>query len=59
MNGEAKLTEIISARVSKGLKDMYDNLTDADKHDLNHRIRVEIARKIHETQFKPEVYLSE
>lgn len=57
MSNEDKLTEIISIRVSKSLKEMHDTLSDLDKHDLNMRIRVEIARKLHESKFDPKFYL--
>jgi hypothetical protein len=54
-----KLTETYTLRISPTLKEMLDALNTEQKHDLNHRLRIEIARAIHNSKFSPDVYLSE
>jgi len=54
---EAKLDNIYSFRIPKVTKDMVDKLNRTQKADLNRRLLLEIAKKIHEANFNPEIYL--
>ena len=56
---ESKLTDIYSFRLPAFTKGMTDALSPEDKHDLNRRLRVEIAKKLHEIKFDPKLYLGD
>jgi hypothetical protein len=54
-----KLTEIFNLRISPSLKQMVDQISNDEKKELNKRIRVEIARAVHNHKFNPDVYLED
>ena len=54
-----KLTSIYSLRISDHLKEMADKLTIDSPHPLNHQIRIDIAKAIHNEHFDEKVYLDE
>jgi len=54
-----KLTEIFNLRITPTLKEMVEKISNDEKKELNHRIRVEIARAVHLHKFDPDVYLEE
>jgi len=56
---EAKLTDIYSFRLPAYTKGMVDSLPPEDRHDLNRRLRIEIAKKLHEIKFDPKLYLGD
>lgn len=53
-----KLTEVYTLRITPALKEMIDSLNTDEKHNLNHKLRVEIAKAIHNSKFDPMVYLN-
>lgn len=59
MSDESKLDATYTFRLPSSTKAMVDKLVTDDKADLNRRLRVEIAKKLHEVNFDPAVYLSE
>jgi len=56
---QGKLVEIYSFRIPATTKAMLDKLTADDKAELNNRLRECIARKLHEINFDPKLYLGE
>ena len=58
-NDESKLDATYTFRLPASTKAMVDRLSCEDKTDLNRKLRLEIAKKLHETNFDPKVYLSE
>jgi predicted DNA-binding protein len=52
-----KLLKNYAFKIPVEMKELVDKLPDHEKAELNHRLRIEIARKIHETTFNPEDYL--
>lgn len=51
-----KLDMTYTFRISSGMKGALDKLTRADRADLNRRLLLEAAKKLHETAFDPKVY---
>lgn len=56
---QGKLLEIYSFRIPYSTKKLLDGLSVKDRSDLNERLRLEVARKLHETKFDPKDYLGE
>jgi hypothetical protein len=54
-----KLSEIFNLRITPTLKEMVDKISNDEKKDLNRRIRIEIARSVHQSKFNPSDYLEE
>ncbi|MBI5192779.1 MAG: hypothetical protein HZA08_04975 [Nitrospirae bacterium] len=54
---EAKLNDVYTFRLPHHTKKMAENLSTEDRADLNKRLRVAFAKKLHELSFDPMVYL--
>ncbi len=54
-----KMTETYSLRIPDALKEMLDKLSTEQKHDLNQKLRVELARAVHASKFDARLYLGE
>ena len=55
---EAKLDAVYTFRLPMSTKAMIDRLSIEDKADLNRRLRITVAKKLHEVNFDPAVYLN-
>lgn len=59
MSDEAKLGSTYSFRIPHHIKAQLDCLPTDQKVILNRRLRVEIARSIHDSRFDPKHYLGQ
>jgi hypothetical protein len=59
MSDEAKLTGTYTFRLPRGTKELLDRLPPEHKYELNRRLRLETARKLHEMAFNPKQYLGD
>lgn len=58
-NDEGKLDSVYTFRIPSHTKSMTDKLSVEDKADLNYRLRLTIAKKLHEINFDASIYLGE
>jgi len=56
---QSKLESIYSFRIPLKAKNLVEALNLSQKAKLNHRLRVEIAKVLHECNFDPALYLGE
>ncbi len=54
-----KLDETMTFRLPSHLKDQFRKLTIEQKHEAEHRLRVVIARAVHDSQFNLAHYLED
>lgn len=59
MSDEAKLQATYSFRIPYHIKAQVDCLPSDQKVILNRRLRVEVARAIHDSRFDPNYYLGQ
>lgn len=54
-----KLDDTYTFRIPSVTKHMLQNLPDEERWDLNRRLLLEVAKKIHESKFDARLYLGE
>lgn len=56
---ELKLDATLSFRIPTHTKLLFEVLTIEQKHEAYRKMRIQVARAIHDAQFKPEMYLGD